>query len=50
MDSLDIDLPALMLKHDVDSLATKARPVIGNLPNPHPQTFLPLVFSALVPA
>jgi hypothetical protein len=50
MDSLDIDLPAFTLKHHVDPLTTKARSVIGNLADAHPQTFLLFVFSGLVPA
>jgi hypothetical protein len=50
MDSLDIDLPAFTLKHHVDPLTTKARPVIGNLADANPQTFLLFVFPRLVSA
>jgi hypothetical protein len=48
--SLDIGLPAFTLKHHVDPLTTKARSVIGNLADAHPQTFLLFVFPRLVPA
>jgi len=50
MDALEINLLAFTLKHDMDPLTTKARPVIGNLADAYPQTFLLLVFSGLVPA
>ena len=49
MDSHEINLLSLTLNRNMDPFTTKARLVIGNLSDSHPQIFLLLIFG-LVPA